>query len=607
MSGQADESLLLEDFPDALIAVTPDEGKITFWSRGAETVFGYTREEVIGRSLVEVLVPLEHRELKPKLLRTAGEKALATYEGVRETKDGNTIYVNVSMKAVADAKGSPKHIAISKKDVTQLKCLRDSAIVEAKYRALLEAAPDAMLLVNADGRILLMNNETQRLFGYVRDELIGLPIESLVPERFRREHYAHRVSYSADSKARPINLRQNLRARRKDGTEFPAEISLIPVPTEVGILTMATVRNVTERGRTEAKFRALLEASPDAMVIVDRRGSILLVNSQTEKLFGYARAELVGKPVELLIPTRFRAQHPGRRELYAHSPRVRAMESELELYALRRDGTEFPVEVSLSPLETEEGLLVASAIRDVTDRRRNEIALRVANAELEAFSYSVAHDLRAPLRGMNGFAQILLDEYKDKLDAAGVDCLHEIHDNAIRMGALIDALLSLAHVARTALKPQRIDLALLARDTLKRLTASEPEREVEVVLPRHLWAFLDPQLASNLVDNLLDNAWKFTRKTPLGRIELGSAEVEGAHTFMVRDNGAGFDMAHKAKLFGPFQRLHSTSDFAGTGIGLATAQRIVVRHGGRIWAEAAVNEGATFYFTLPGAVAEPLQ
>jgi signal transduction histidine kinase len=175
------------------------------------------------------------------------------------------------------------------------------------------------------------------------------------------------------------------------------------------------------------------------------------------------------------------------------------------------------------------------------------------------------------------------------------------------MGALIDALLSLAHVARTALKPQRIDLALLARDTLKRLKASEPERKVDVVLPGHLWAFRDPQLASNLVDNLLDNAWKFTRKTPLGRIELGSAEVEGAHTFMVRDNGAGFDMAHKAKLFGPFQRLHSTSDFAGTGIGLATAQRIVVRHGGRIWAEAAVNEGATFYFTLPGAVAEPLQ
>jgi PAS domain S-box-containing protein len=587
MSGTADQSLLLEDFPDALIAVTPTE--------------------VLGRSLVEVLVPVEHHEVEHKLLRTVGEGPLPTYEAVRKAKDGNTVYVNVSMKAVTDAKGALSHIAISKKDVTQLKCIRDAASVEPRFRALLEAAPDAIVMVNGDGRIVLINNETQRLFGYVREELLGQLVEVLVPERFRQAHVAKRAEYSVNPKRRPLDAGLQLYACRKDGTEFPAEISLVPVPIEGGMFTTAAIRNITERTKTEAKFRALLEATADPVVIADMEGKIILVNTQTERVFGYPRAELIGKQVEVLIPARFRGKHPEHRKSYAHNPLPRAMGAGLELYALRRDGTEFPVEISMGPLDTGEGMIVATTISDITERRKTENALRLANAELEAFSYSVAHDLRAPLRGMNGFAQVLLEEYADKLDAAGIECLHEIHDNAVRMGSLIDALLSLAHVSRSTLKPQRIDLSLLARAAFKRMRASDPGRTVDVVLPDHLWAYLDPPLASNLVDNLLDNAWKFSSKTPNARIELGVSEMEGERAFFVRDNGSGFDMAHKAKLFGPFQRLHSSAEFSGTGIGLATAQRIVHRHSGRIWAEAVVDGGATFYFTLPGALAEAVQ
>jgi light-regulated signal transduction histidine kinase (bacteriophytochrome) len=253
----------------------------------------------------------------------------------------------------------------------------------------------------------------------------------------------------------------------------------------------------------------------------------------------------------------------------------------------------------LSPLDTEEGLLLSSAIRDISERRRRELALQIANRELEAFSYSVAHDLRAPLRGMNGFAQILVDDYGDKLDDEGRDYLSEILQNAARMGALIDALLSLAGVTRRELKPEWVDLAAFSRTALGRLQADEPERQVEQIVHAPIEGHFDPSLARNLIENLLGNAWKFTSRVTGARIEVGSQLRDGERVCFVRDNGAGFDMAHAQKLFAPFQRLHSFSEFAGTGIGLATAQRILHRHGSRIWAEAAVGAGATFYFTLP--------
>jgi light-regulated signal transduction histidine kinase (bacteriophytochrome) len=230
------------------------------------------------------------------------------------------------------------------------------------------------------------------------------------------------------------------------------------------------------------------------------------------------------------------------------------------------------------------------------------LELANANQELEAFSYSVAHDLRAPLRSINGFSQVLLEDYADRLDAEGTKHLQQIRESAQEMGRLIDALLTLSRVTRSEIRHELVDVTALARSVLARLQKNEPERKAELIISDGLVVNGDVHLLGAVLENLLGNAWKFTGGRPIARIEISARQEEGQLVFFVRDNGAGFDMAYVHKLFGVFQRLHSITEFEGTGIGLATVQRIIQRHGGRVWAEGEVGRGATFYFTLNNEV-----
>jgi signal transduction histidine kinase len=245
--------------------------------------------------------------------------------------------------------------------------------------------------------------------------------------------------------------------------------------------------------------------------------------------------------------------------------------------------------------------------REAEQSRRlleTSLALKAANQELEAFSYSVAHDLRAPLRAVGGFSEILLEDYGDKLDDEGRQHLHDINESAQTMAHLIDDLLSLARVSRSELHRQRVDLSEIARSVAARLHNSEPERRVEFAIADGLGDEGDTGLLSIAIENLIGNAWKYSSKREKARIEMGMMPPSGRSVYFVRDNGAGFDMAYYSKLFGVFQRLHSIQEFEGTGIGLATVQRIIRRHGGDIWAEAKVDHGATFFFTLSGDAAD---
>lgn len=371
-------------------------------------------------------------------------------------------------------------------------------------------------------------------------------------------------------------------------------------------------RDITERKLQENKFRNLLESAPDAMIIVNREGQIQLVNAQAEKLFGYSRNEMIGSPVELLVPERLQDQHANHRDTYAHSPKARPMGIGLALHGRRKDGSEFPVEISLSPIETEEGVLISGAVRDVTERQRfdqqirqlnEELKHRVAelghiNRELETFSYSVSHDLRAPLRHIDGFARILSEEHSAEISEDARKYLGRILDSANHMGDLIDDLLNLARIGRKELVRKDVDLGAMARRVAAEVASEAIDRKLEWQIDPLPKIECDPGLLSLVFSNLMSNAVKFTKHQQRPSVHVGVVSVDGEHAIFVRDNGVGFEQKYADKLFGVFQRLHSQHEFEGTGIGLATVQRIIHRHGGRIWAEAERGCGATFFFTL---------
>lgn len=395
--------------------------------------------------------------------------------------------------------------------------------------------------------------------------------------------------------------------------------------------------------KSEFWFRGLLESAPDAMVIANAEGTIIIINAQTERLFGYPRNEIIGNKVEFLIPERFHASHTRHRDEYIESPKVRAMGAGMELYGRRKDGSEFPVEVSLSPLKVsdEEGLNVIAAIRDITKQveSREEIKklnenlehlvmertaeleklylelhdlnkdlesrvtrrtweLEESNKELESFSYSVSHDLRAPLRSIDGFSNKIIKDYGHLLDEQGRDYFSRVINASQKMGQLIDDLLKLARLSRVEMNLADTNLTSIAEAIAADLQSSAPERSVDFVIQQGLVDKADRSLMQIALQNLFDNAWKYTRNTRDAKIEFSSFRQETKTVYSLRDNGVGFDMRYVNKLFGAFQRLHSAAEFEGTGIGLATVKRIIRRHHGTIWAEAEVNQGAAFYFTL---------
>jgi len=336
------------------------------------------------------------------------------------------------------------------------------------------------------------------------------------------------------------------------------------------------------------------------MVCIAADGRVVLVNAQAERLFGYERAELIGQPVEILVPDAARAVHTGHRAGYVADPRHRPMGVGMPLAGRRRDASTFPAEISLSAIDTGEGILVTAAIRDATAQLR-VMDLERASQGLEGFIYSVSHDLRAPLRALSGYSEVLLEDYGGVLGEEGRAYAERIVAVSEQMGQLIDYLLQYSRVSRAELQLQPVDLGGETARIAEEIQRREPRRRVCFTIDKPVQALADRGLIRTVLEHLLDNAWKFTSGRDDASIEFGTAPSgDAAVRCYVRDNGVGFDTAYAGKLFQPFQRLHAARDFPGTGTGLASVRQIVERHGGHVWAEGVVGAGATFYFTLDG-------
>jgi PAS domain S-box-containing protein len=383
-----------------------------------------------------------------------------------------------------------------------------------------------------------------------------------------------------------------------------------PVVPEILRAKVRTFLDLYRKGeelrRSEAYTRVVLEKAFDAFVALDPEGRVVDWNPQAEATFGWTREEVLGRPLaSLIIPLQFREANEQGLERYLSTGQGPALGRRIEMTALHRSGREFPVEMTISALEVGGSRLFASFLHDISERRASEAALRQAvqaaeasSRELESFSYSVSHDLRAPLRAIDGFSKLLADGSSGMLGKDEAHYLDRIRSASQRMGELIDDLLELAKVTRGQLRLQRIDLGALAGEVAEALLKSDPARKVRFSIADGLEATGDPRYLKVVLENLMGNAWKFTARHPEAHIEIGVVERDGRAAYFVRDDGAGFDMAYAGKLFGAFQRLHEGGQFEGTGIGLATVARIIARHGGRLWAEAAVEKGATFYFAL---------
>ncbi len=358
------------------------------------------------------------------------------------------------------------------------------------------------------------------------------------------------------------------------------------------------------------EFRQLLESAPDAIVIIAADGHVHLVNRKAEEMFGYTRHELLGQAVERLMPERYRTMHVGHRAAYTAQPHTRPMGGGMELYAVRKDGGEFPVEISLSPMQSRHGMLVTSVIRDITDRKRAQDMLTKqaqelarSNAELEQFAYVASHDLQEPLRMITSYVQLLAKRYRGKLDEEADEFIHYAVDGANRMQTLIEDLLSYSRVSRLGQDMVATDADSVLDDVLRDLNVTISEAQAEVThdaLPR---VRADASQLRQLFQNLLSNALKF-RSDKAPAIQVTAQRKGSEWQFCVSDNGIGIEPQYHERIFVIFQRLHAPGRYSGTGIGLAICKRIVERHGGKLWMTSEPGVGTTFSFTLPAVEGE---
>lgn len=478
-----------------------------------------------------------------------------------------------------------------------------SKLTELTFQLIVESSPNAIVLVNKEGKMAYVNSQTEKLFGYARNELIGSKVEKLIPERYRKNHPGFVDMFFNAPSVRAMGVGRELFALRKDETEFPIEIGLNPVITVDGTLVLASIIDITERKRAEERFRLVVESAPNAMVLVNHTGLIALVNNQAEKLFGYNRNELIGSKLEMLIPARFRIQHPRHRDMFFQKPQTRAMGTGRDLFGLRKDGKEVQIEIGLNPIDTAEGIMVLASIIDITERKMQEkvlkrqIELEAKNIELEQFAYIASHDLQSPLRTVSNYMKVFEEDYLPKLDERAHGYITRVNLAMERMSVLIKSLLDFSRLGKNA-ELKDIDCEKMISEVLSDIDLAVKTAAATVEVGKMPYIKGYEVEIRQLFQNLISNAIKFKKKDISPLIKIEASETEDKWKFAVSDNGIGIAPAHYERIFQIFQKLQSANEYEGYGIGLANCKKIVELHKGEITVESELGKGTTFNFTL---------
>lgn len=475
---------------------------------------------------------------------------------------------------------------------------------------ILNSTIDAIIIVNNDGDIVLVNEAAEQLFGYEAGELIGQQVEVLLPDALRARHVKYRRQFNKAPRSRPLVSGLNLKGLRKDGRTFDAEIGLTPIESEDGVFVATTIRDISADDTSEAYFRNVLESAPDAMVIIDHIGKIAVVNAQAQEMFGYTRKQMLGQEIEMLLPDAVRNRHISHRAGYAADPQLRPMGVDLELCGQRRDGSEFPVEISLSPFTSASGAFISSVIRDVTNRKEMELELIAARQEAErannantAFLAAASHDLRQPVQALSLLNGALRRTVHDSL---ALEMVESQQNSLDAMTNLLNSLLDISRLDAGKVEPEfeefRIQrlvdrlFAEFSRQAKHKGLSFESDSCDTVVRS-------DPNLLSEIIQNFVSNAIRYTDK---GSVKLSSREEEGEFWVDVTDTGVGIDPSRFDEIFLEFHQIKTPgAENEGFGLGLAIVKRLTDLLGHDISVVSVPGDGSTFSIRLPIVSGEP--
>jgi PAS domain S-box-containing protein len=611
---------LIDSAPNGIVLVEVN-GTIAYANSRAHELFGYDPEELVGQP-IESLVPESlgqlHTGHRAGYLAEPRTRPMGVGLELRgRRKDGTEFPIDIGLSSFVS--GGRRQVAAIVNDITDRR-VAEIALAESerRFRTVLEASPNAIVAIGPDGMITYTNPQVEQTFGYARGDLIGKPIEMLLPEKVHDRHVGHRTAYFDHPTARPMGIGLDLAGRRSDGTEFPVEISLSPVDTGDGRLVFATVVDITARktaesalAESELRFRTVLEASPNAIVAIDAAGLIAFANPAVQRTFGRPAAEIIGQPIEILLPNAVRERHVGHRTRFLGNPAARPMGIGLDLAGQRADGSEFPVEISLSPVDGPAGLLVFATVVDISGRKALEGQLVQAQKmeSIGRLAGGVAHDFNNMLTAIGGYSSLLLTEF-DALDPrrSRVEAITQASNKA---AALTQQLLAFSR--RQVLRPQLMSLneAVTSIEPMLRPLLGERIRFHLALQDDAGMVTVDPSQLDQIIMNLAVNARDAMREGGTLKIETGRAVFTEPYTIehfdvlpgvyamlAVSDTGSGMDRETRQHIFEPF---FTTKEGIGTGLGLATTYGIVRQSGGHIWLYSEPGKGTTFKLYFPAA------